>query len=77
MIIDIPGQFRKLSPSYSRCIDLTPEQMLDIVEGHLEGCRHASQTGHWSYDLVRHLALAELRDAMIAKQGGQAERRAA
>ena len=71
MIIDIPGQFAKLFPSYSRSIDLTPEQRLEIVEGRLAGCRRRGQTGHWAYEgPAHHLALAELRDA-LAGEGAQ------
>jgi hypothetical protein len=75
-IIDIPGQFRKLCPSYSRSLDLGIDQMLETVEGHLERCRSASARGHWSYDLSRHLAFIELRDALLAEAAAD-ERRAA
>lgn len=69
MIIDIPGQFRKLCCSYSRCIDLTVEQMLEIVESRLEGCRKlgAGERPHWAYDLNTHIALNELRGALHAE----------
>lgn len=69
MIIDILGQFQKLCQSSSRSLDLTNEQMLEIVEGRLEGCRKlgAGERPHWAYDLNTHIALAELRNALLAE----------
>lgn len=78
MIIDTLGQFQKLLPSYSRCIDLTKEQMLEEVEGQLAGERKLANPEakqHWAYDLNLHMALGDLRDALVAELA--AERRAA
>ena len=70
MIIDIPGQFRNLCQSYSRCIDLTNEQMLEIVESRLDGCRHRAVTRHWAYEgPVAFEGLKELRNALLAECG--------
>jgi hypothetical protein len=62
--IDILGQFHKLCPSYSRCLDLTPAQIRKIVAHSLVGERRRGKTRHWSYDINRHQALAELYDAI-------------
>ena len=65
--IAIRAQFGKLCPSYARNIDMTNEQMLTLVEAYLATERSLSENGHWAYDLNRHLALAELRDALKAE----------
>lgn len=72
MVIDVPAQFAKLCPCEMR--DLMPEQMLDIINRDLSRCRLASARGHWTYDFNRHIALAELGDAIAAEL---AKRRAA
>jgi hypothetical protein len=65
--IDTWGQFSKLFPSYSRCFDTTTKQKLYLVE---RGIRvqvrlsNGEKLAHWAYDLNRHLALIELRDAL-------------
>lgn len=69
MIIDTWGQFAKLCPSYSRNIDLTKAQQLEVVEGNLSVLRRLSDSGHWAYCLNSHLALVELRDALKAELG--------
>ncbi len=65
--INIQGQFGKLFPSYSRCIDLTEEQMLSLVQPALDrmaslGSREPRRS--CSYCLPTHQALIELRDAL-------------
>jgi hypothetical protein len=69
MTIDTFGQFAKLCPSYSRSIDMPKEDQLYLVECHLGGERLLSDKGHWAYDLNRHIALIELRDALKAELG--------
>lgn len=63
MVIDIPAQFAKLCP-YADA-GLTLAQQLTVVDWHLSACRSAGARGHWSYDCNRHLALHELRTAMV------------
>lgn len=59
--------YRHLLPSYSRSIDTTPEQALEVVEQYLEGCRALSKANSWRYDLNFHLSLDELRTALLAE----------
>ena len=68
-VIDSWGQFAKLFPSYSRNINLTKAQQLDLVQDSLVSERSLSDRGHWAYCLNRHLALVELRDALMAECG--------
>jgi hypothetical protein len=67
MVIDALSYYRKLLPSYERSIDTTREEALAVVECGLAGCRKLSKSGSWRYDINFHLALAELRDALIAE----------
>ncbi len=69
MIIDIPGCFRERCHSpYS--LDLTNEQMLEIVDSQLDGCRRRAVTGHWAYEgPVAFEGLKELRAALAAECG--------
>ncbi len=62
--IDTFGQFAKLFPSYSRCIDLAKDQQLDLVAGSLLAETALMEKNHWAYDINRHQALYELRDAL-------------
>jgi hypothetical protein len=68
--IDTFGQFSKLFPSYSRNIDLTKEQQLELVEAEIAvESRLSNQDGkvHWDYNINSPLALIELRDALKAE----------
>lgn len=64
--VDIEAQFEKLLPyaaSYSR--NLTDEQMLKLVENAIGREVNLGKGEHRAYyDLNKHLALAELRDAL-------------
>ena len=66
--IDIPSQFRKLCPSYSRSIDMSRDEMKKLVNQKLEGMRRLGSDNHWAYDLNTHMALIELKKAMEADQ---------
>jgi hypothetical protein len=67
-IIDTQAQFAKLLPSYARDIDLPKGQQLELVEAYLSTERDLSDRGHWAYDLNRHIALIELKDALVAER---------
>lgn len=62
-MIDIPNQFAKLCPFQPS--GRTPAEMLDAVDAGLAACKQASASRHWTYDLNRHVALAELRRALV------------
>lgn len=72
MVIDIHRQFAKLCPHEAEGLSL--EQQFAIVDRRLKGCRAAGDRGHWSYDVNDHIALIELRAALVA---ASAQRRAA
>jgi hypothetical protein len=63
VILDIPTQFAKLCPYRPACLGAA--QMLDAVDAGLAACKQASASGHWTYDFNRHVALAELRRALV------------
>jgi hypothetical protein len=65
--VDIEAQFDKLCTGYG-CHDTHDnEQMHSIVVFELSKEASRGSSGHWTYDLNRHQALIELRDALKAE----------
>ena len=64
--VDIESQFKKLCP-FERTGDVSTEVMLKAVNGAVRSQVSLGHRNHWAYDLNRHQALIELRDALKAE----------
>lgn len=62
--IDIDAQFEKLCAGYGCHDTYNNKQMNAIVVFELSREASRGSRGHWTYDMNRHLALIELRDAI-------------
>ena len=61
--IDTQAQFAKLMPRWLES-DFDKLEQLGLVRGAIQQMQTLSARGHWTYDLNRHQALIELRDAL-------------
>ncbi len=60
--VDVFSQFQKLCPAHRG--GLSAKEKLGVVERQLAATRALSARAHWAYDLNRHEALIELRNAL-------------